>query len=349
MNGLLVDSAVLASPVLAGLTAEAVREKALAYIGRLADISLFRTNCQTFSLWRTSDLVDILSSCDRLPLHHVLREIIELGHLGDEFQLEDVSTVANSLMFRSLPLEEVGPIRDVVLRDVGIENDPMSNRPEACSLQLCRLLALGLRAIGQNGAFHGNVFLASCAPAPEADLAVECNFTIELVESSDGIVQEVEEQVSATVSNFRSADELAKSLNFALLLASGTESSFLDACAFQAGAELDDLWSFLANERRKLFLGKQFLRSAQEHGFLHNPNRVSRLLRVCTDLLHDRNLGDSHWLREGLGANEPQRSRGDWKAWRHDIDYEYHLHYWRRGSEVELANVVVHNDFGITR
>jgi len=42
-----------------------------------------------------------------------------------------------------------------------------------------------------------------------------------------------------------------------------------------------------------------------------------------------------------------ERTRGRLKAWRRDIDDQYHLHYWQDGEAVELARVVVHNDFRI--
>jgi hypothetical protein len=50
----------------------------------------------------------------------------------------------------------------------------------------------------------------------------------------------------------------------------------------------------------------------------------------------------------GKGGNEPQQKRGQDKAWRRDIDYEYHLHYWEcDDGSVEFASVVTHNDFSI--
>ena len=313
-------------------------------------MSQFRANCTSFSFWRTNDLVEILSASDLLPLRHVLKELFDRCHISEEFQLEDVSAIANALIFRSVPLEELGAIQDIVVTNSFVGNDPMRGRPSAWTAYLCKLMALGLDALGQDDSLDRNVYLASCAPQTGSSAAVEIGFTIDLTEYRDGSIQEVKRSIRAQVENVQTAETLMHALDLVTLLSGGgSAESFLDACVIQAGIESDDLWRTIAESRQRLSVGRAFLASARDFGFLHTPKKVSRLLRACSDLLHDRNLVDGHWLREGLGANEPQRARGDWKAWRHDIDDEFHLHYWRSGANVELANVVVHNDFGITR
>jgi hypothetical protein len=60
-------------------------------------------------------------------------------------------------------------------------------------------------------------------------------------------------------------------------------------------------------------------------------------------------MNDTHALRSSQGANSTQRERpsDNAKAWRRDIDRFYHLHYWKTSAKVELASVVVHDDFTI--
>jgi hypothetical protein len=81
---------------------------------------------------------------------------------------------------------------------------------------------------------------------------------------------------------------------------------------------------------------------------MHDERKINRLLRACAELLSGNNMAASHWLRVGKGGNDKQRSRDHWRAWRHDIDNEFHLHYWRYGTRIEIANVVVHSDFNIS-
>ncbi|WP_438033500.1 hypothetical protein [Sorangium sp. So ce204] len=93
---------------------------------------------------------------------------------------------------------------------------------------------------------------------------------------------------------------------------------------------------------------QQFLDSCGRYGFMHEPSRVKRLLSALVDLLLSRNESRGHALRTGAGGNDPPRLRGKDRAWRHDVDYEFHLHIWRMESGViEFACLVTHNDFYI--
>ncbi|MEH2412703.1 hypothetical protein [Nostoc sp.] len=95
--------------------------------------------------------------------------------------------------------------------------------------------------------------------------------------------------------------------------------------------------------------GSRFLKSLKYLGFLDEPIKTKMLLRTCAEIILKENMGDTHWLRTGKGANNPQKKRkkDGAKAWRRDIDHEYHLHYWEIERGIEFASVVVHNDLKI--
>jgi len=80
-----------------------------------------------------------------------------------------------------------------------------------------------------------------------------------------------------------------------------------------------------------------------------NPSSFTgKILRAMVETIEGSQMKDTHALRESMGGNAPQRKRGENKAWRRDIDYEYHLHYWEcDGGTIEFASVVSHNDFSI--
>ncbi len=94
--------------------------------------------------------------------------------------------------------------------------------------------------------------------------------------------------------------------------------------------------------------GRGFGSSAEHLGFLHDEAKISRLITALVEVLLDRPSAKAHVLRTGRGGNNPQRERGNDGAWRQDIDYEFHLHYWLTTRGPEFANVVVHNDFAIS-
>jgi hypothetical protein len=56
---------------------------------------------------------------------------------------------------------------------------------------------------------------------------------------------------------------------------------------------------------------------------------------------------DVHEIREGKSGSARQKKQGAYEAWRRDIDYEYHLHYWKTANGPVFMSVVVHNDMSI--
>ena len=75
-----------------------------------------------------------------------------------------------------------------------------------------------------------------------------------------------------------------------------------------------------------------------------------KILRSIVETVRCDNMRAVHALRTGPGGNDPQLMRGDDKAWRRDIDNEFHLHYWECSDRIiELASVVYHNNFSIPK
>lgn len=106
---------------------------------------------------------------------------------------------------------------------------------------------------------------------------------------------------------------------------------------------------FQPENEREWCVGNQFVEAADQYGFMHENGKISRLLNACVDSVLGNGMRAVHELRVGRGGNDPQRTRrrDGGTAWRRDIDDEFHLHYWRSANGVELASVVVHNNFGI--
>jgi hypothetical protein len=104
------------------------------------------------------------------------------------------------------------------------------------------------------------------------------------------------------------------------------------------------------NEILSWSFGSKFVETMKKLGFTNEDKKIKMLLRSCAETILEENLSDTHWLRKGKGANNTQKERkkDKAKAWRRDIDYEYHLHYWKTtNNEIEFASVVIHNDMKI--
>lgn len=105
-----------------------------------------------------------------------------------------------------------------------------------------------------------------------------------------------------------------------------------------------------SGQLRKFSIHKEFPGSVRNSGADTEVGLAGRALRSISETILMQRLSNTHALREGAGPTMKQQSRGKDLAWRRDIDYEFHLHYWEceRGG-VEIASVVVHNDFTIPR
>jgi len=96
--------------------------------------------------------------------------------------------------------------------------------------------------------------------------------------------------------------------------------------------------------------GREFLEIADRVCRANPDDLVPKLLRSIVEAVEKLNTPAVHALRENQGGGAPQRERitDGAKAWRRDIDYEYHLHYWQCPDGVpELASMGPHNDFSI--
>jgi hypothetical protein len=77
---------------------------------------------------------------------------------------------------------------------------------------------------------------------------------------------------------------------------------------------------------------------------------VGRTLRCLSETIDEQNMRAVHAKRTGSGGGDPQELRDQNKAWRRDIDREYHLHYWEcDDGTIEFASVGPHNMFDIPR
>ena len=100
----------------------------------------------------------------------------------------------------------------------------------------------------------------------------------------------------------------------------------------------------------RIRIGKKFVQMA-DSVCRNNPDALVRAMFRSIAETGDRlNLAATHALRDSQSGGSRQRHRSidGATAWRRDIDYEYHLHYWECSDGIaELASMGAHNDFSI--
>jgi len=344
---LLLDAAFLMCPRPLELPVEIRHDAVREYITRLLDLSRLRTTCRSANFLRDEQLTLTLHELGGYPFHSSISEALEF--CSDEFdiQVEDANRLANFLIERSTLVEEIGNFHDVVIDEYSVspvfENQPHTRLFE----HLVRAVTLATYALWDGNKLKANTFLASALPTKtQKDLTF--NLTVSIAERHDGEIYEPSEKLAVTFPLHKDTASYLKALDVGALLTLGTEHALVDAFVAVAVRAETDPEERAVQIREWLSLGEDFLISASCNGFLHEQGKMQRLARACADVLIGRNQAKSHHLRAGKGANEQQRTRDQWAAWRHDLDDEFHLHYWRSGNQIELANVVVHNNFDIT-
>lgn len=309
---------------------------------------MLKSTCKSIRFWRDEELSEVLSEQNCYPFRHTLTQAFGQLYDPSEFQLEDINNLATALLDRSMRIEDSGSVKDLVVSNCSLTGDPAINRSATFLNHLCRLVALALPILGDGTEFKANTYVASCGIDTSLK-TITTNYTVDMAEQGDGVYLSNFKPTTVQIENYRGAVSLFRDADLTAWWANSSLQSVTDVCAIHTCIGHADHWNRIETTIDSLVLGGAFISSAQALGFMHEPTKINRLLRVCGDLVLGRNLANSHSLRAGSGPTDAQRVRGEWRAWRHDIDHEFHLHYWRLGNRIEVANVVVHNDFDITR
>jgi hypothetical protein len=294
----------------------------------------------------------VLIGCDLYPLRPHLRTL--LAQTGvTEYDANTVAVLVETLLTRSLKLEDAFLISDVLASDVSFAPNIFENyNPEALryECQRCAVVVAILRTHAHDPILSHH---AIAVRARREDRIVQVRGLLDLVEhtradlgglpvppayfqgsillceSFQDYLLAVEEV--AVWQNAAGDEDLGLAIRIALL-----------KTRLRRGGEAD--WDDLP----RFSIGRHFFETVRACGVFSGSGLSERTLRAVIETVDHLNLPGTHPLRIGTGGGDPQRMRGADAAWRRDIDRQYHLHYWECiGGFVEFASIVVHNEFTI--
>jgi hypothetical protein len=295
---------------------------------------------------------EVLGDCDLYPIRPRLRDLLRQAAVF-EYDANTVAVLAETILNRSAKIEDLLGISDILVDDLTIQPDcfashspaALRDRAQRCAAVVSlashylnepspRCHAIAIRAMDVEAAVrvrgiileieHSRSDLGGLPMAPayfEGSISVCSSFHRLLMTLNEvGILR-----WARTASHVTTAVKVGL---YKKLASSGNPSPWEDLPAFE--------------------IGHDFFASLQTHHVGSDSGLADKLFRTIVETICHDNLGATHALRKGGGGNDPQRMRGKDAAWRRDVDYEYHLHYWECATGViELAAVVVHNDFSI--
>ncbi len=264
----------------------------------------------------------------------------------------DVKRVVYGLLERLRPLEEAVGVADLMVDQA--EADPATHLEKRAAEFVAayqRLLAL---CYVMNGCSDGRLpdavlFTRGLAEAGIVELhAKGCIPIIEWIENR-GDSPQCPRQYAIAVSGVAGVRALAHACDAGELWTAGNHVAAIDVAAHQRQCSCaqmpENAWP---RREHPWSLGTRFLDSLRGMNLARGSGLLRAVLEGCADTILGK-TEHTHRLRIDAagGARERVRERDRAVAWRRDLTYDLHLHYWQTPAGPELASVVMHNDFGI--
>ncbi|MGH9575317.1 MAG: hypothetical protein ACRD40_17530, partial [Candidatus Acidiferrales bacterium] len=253
-------------------------------------------------------------------------------------ETKDIFAVMQRFLDRLPKIEDQLGVRDVLVSNVRISMQDYLNRSAPLPDDFERLLTLAALLLQSQNLEKGSIYTTGITRCPG-----ECDFaaTIEDVEGGAARAMKLPLDVAVDFLLFSCSKNARRELRPELVWSLGA--------AYGVAIELavETLSSQSGNaSARPWYVGRKFVDSVLSLNLI-SPEAGKRILRECAGTVLGLQVGSTHPIRVGRGGNEEQLRQGDAAAWRRDIDYDYHLHYWSSPAGIEFASVVIHGDYSI--
>jgi Txe/YoeB family toxin of Txe-Axe toxin-antitoxin module len=101
-------------------------------------------------------------------------------------------------------------------------------------------------------------------------------------------------------------------------------------------------------ENQSYSIEPSFYKSIESLHFDLQKEKAEMLLRALAEEVLEKNMRDTHKIRVSKGGNSDQLKYNGFRAWRRDIDHEYHIHYWKKEQVIKFMDLVPHNKLSIS-
>ena len=293
---------------------------------------------------------EVLLSTDSYPMWDSLEKAIAY-HNASEIQTRDVMTVINSLLQRVPQIEDAFQISEILVEEIQYQpNYHVQNRATPFIEHYLRILSLACLICEINGMDQREqVFITKSLRGATEQLIIHGKLVahepnrlalhIDLPHMFGGSFSGIVDRHGL----FLCVDPILLWLN------AHCPECYRQAISIYLFKRLLERGISALMAAPPWTVGLNFFASIDALSILRQENRIKELLRACVESILSENLSATHALRIGAGPNEPQRirRRDGAKAFRRDINYDYHLHYWETSAGPEFAAVVTHNDMTI--
>lgn len=345
MPSVTIDAGVLAVPLKHGSVDDVHH-----YVNTLLDWSQLLRE-PWVAIYMSERASEALFDDELFPLRNQIRCLFVANGIV-EYDVNTVATVVDRLLQLTPSFETYFSIRDVLTYDLTMDPDILqlcSGTKLQSDLARCVVLIAILRQYSHESVQDHSLILRR---APRRTVSVRALIHLLEHERTDlGAIPSPPKYFEGDVlvsDDFRS---LIECLDEAAILSRASDNVGVETAIriavykFRLASGNVPEW----NDVRAYQVSRVFLSSFQG---LHPTQQLSaNLLRALVETLEETNMVATHWLRMGSGGDDPQRVRrsDQAKAWRRDVDRDYHLHYWIcENGNIEIASVSFpHDNFAI--
>lgn len=294
----------------------------------------------------SAGLMDALAQDNLLPLRGVINQLLS-QHGIDEISSHDVEQLLFGILERIKFLEDDLAVEVILCDQVSVQPSSFLNSPtpslRRVQQETLELLALGIKAgVGHRMTPYLSVQCqqGTVAVAGRLDAfagADCCSLVVGVFSANIAAVGDFESLLLSAPASTLICGPAA--LNEVKVRAA-IHMAILQLCQQSQSISFDEIPDFA--------IGSEFVESLSAIGATRSTALADRILMAAAEVVCQQNLRKSHAIRVNAGGGSPALKQGSLAAQRHDVDYEVHLHYWRgSGRTVELASVVMHNEFRI--
>jgi len=345
MPSVTIDTCVLESPDLG-----TSRDDVLKYIETLLDWKKLLDE-PWIAIYMSENAAGAMIDEGVYPLRPALRALFTAKGI-EEYDANTVALLAEDLLRSTPSFETYFQVRDILVDNVQTNPDLLGihTAPKLTEeLARCLVLIAILRGHCRNPVMDHNLIIT---PSPGQNTVSVSALIYELDCQRDDLLSlpQPPELFQGEVLVCQNFHELLLNLNeSAIWEAAGDEIGLALAARIavykaRLARNVDPDWDAIAN----FSFGREFMDFKRTCDRSGSVGLAGRILRALAETIDGENMRDVHAKRTGMGGGDPQAMRGADKAWRRDIDREYHLHYWEcENKAVEFASVGPHNMFDI--
>ena len=339
MQNLFIDSLLFACPKL-----EEGKSSFESYIDNILGWRDLATS-EWSNLFTLRETIEVLYNVERYPLHPHLRMAISKYEIN-YIQPQDIITIVDSLLAKIAKIQDHLSIEDSLYNLVSLSPE-INEREEIFKIKISDLLTYAsLKCLIDNE----NENLQKILLAQRHITSIDICSDIQILEFKN---KDLSNNTPITLCNsfscFPDYTSYCLQIDCVLIWSRTKDTNIrkeaIKLYAFQRANNLGIKRNLeeIANYQLK----DSFLSSISALNLETNAAKLKLLLQTMSDVILNINLQNTHALRKGPKGNDPQICEGQWKAWRMDIDYEYHLHYWKKAETIIFSKMVLHNDFSI--